>query len=87
MLRCLSMIKVVTTVHQSGDPASTTWRIHTCVVDFGEREGPLMFSSATIYPSPEAAHAASRAQALEKIRARGHSEPEDGIVWKLQVIP
>ncbi len=46
-----------------------------------------MFSSATIYPSPEAAHAASRVEALEKIRVRGHTEPEDGIVWKLQVIP
>lgn len=46
-----------------------------------------MFSPAAVYPSPETAYAASRVEALEKIRARGHSEPEDGIVWKLQVIP
>ncbi len=46
-----------------------------------------MFSPATIYLSSEAAHAASRAEALEKIRARGRTEPEDEIVWKLQVIP
>ena len=88
------MIKVVTTVHKHNDSRNdkdtkrhSTWRIHTCVVDFGNQESQLMFSPAGVYPSAEAAHAASRAEALEKIRARGHTEPEDEIIWRLHVIP
>lgn len=87
VIGCPSVIKVITTVHKSGDPGNDTLRVHTCVVDFGTQENQLMFSLAAGYPSPEAAHAASRAEAIEKIRARGHTEPEDEILWKLEVIP
>jgi hypothetical protein len=88
------MINVITTVHKHGNPVNEhdtkqnpAWRIHTCVVDFGNQESQLMFSPAAVYPSLEVAHAASRAEALERIRARGHTELEDEIVWKLQIIP
>ena len=50
------------------------------------RESPVVFSLATAYPSVQDAHVATRAEALEKIRLRGHTEPEDEIVWKLEVI-
>ena len=86
MIGCLFVITVTTSIHKSADPGNDTWRIHTCVIDLGTQESPLMFSLATAYPSADAAHAASRAEALERIRAHGY-ELEDGIVWELQAIP
>ncbi len=85
------MIQVTTSIHKSihksGGPANATWRIHVCAVDFGTQQGLIMFSPAASYPSAEAAQAANRIEALEKIRAWGHTEPEHEIVWKTQVIP
>ena len=80
------MIQVTTSIHKSGDPANDTWRIHVCVVDVGTQKPIFRFSPAASYPSAEAALAASRIEALEKIRALGHT-PENEIVWKHQVIP
>ena len=81
------MIQVTTSLHKSGDPANATWRIHVCVVDFGIQKPIFRFSPAASYPSTETALASSRIEALEKIRAFGHTEPENDIVWKTQVIP
>jgi hypothetical protein len=50
-------------------------------------ESPLMFSSATSHPSAADVLAAARIEAMEKIRARGDTESEDEITWKVQSIP
>jgi hypothetical protein len=81
------MITVTTTIHKYGDPDKNAWKIHLCVVDFGPPESPLMFSSATSHPSAADALAAARLEAMEKIRARGGTESEDEITWKVQSIP
>ncbi|MET0515122.1 MAG: hypothetical protein ABW047_07330 [Nitrospiraceae bacterium] len=80
------MIQVTTSIHKSGDPANDTWRIHICAVDFGTQAAVFRFSPAASYPSAEAALAASRIEALEKIRALGHIDAENEIVWKHHVI-
>lgn len=67
-------------------PEPTYWRAGCALVDFGSQEPSLMVSSSgQRYPSQEAAHAAMRSQALEKIRERGRREPEDQIQWKVQI--
>lgn len=81
------MITVTTTVHKDDDPDNNAWKIHLCVIDFGNQGSPLMFSPAMSYPSAAAALAAGRIEALEKIRARGYSQPEDEIMWKVQSVP
>ena len=83
----LFVIQVTTSIHKSGDPANDTWRIHICAIDFGTQEAVFRFSPPASYPSAEVAQAASRIEALEKIRALGHTEPENEIVWKNEVIP
>jgi len=85
MIGCCPVIQVTTTIQ--GNPANDTWRIHICAIDFGTQEAIFRFSPAASYSSAQAALAASRTEALEKIRALGHTEPENEIVWKRQVIP
>ncbi len=85
MIGCRTVIQVTTSIQ--GDLANATWRIHICVVEFGTQAAVFRFSPAASYLSAKAAQAASRDEALEKIRALGHTESEHEIVWKNQVIP
>lgn len=93
MLGCLQMIQVTTAVYKDrgldGDETpedASSWRVHSCTIDFGTEDPPLTFSSTWVYASPDAAHADMRTQALVKIRERGHTEPENAIRWRLHMI-
>ena len=87
------MIQVTTSVYKDRglDGKETpvdasSWRVHSCIIDFGTEEVPLTFFSTWVYVSPDAAHGDMQTQALQIIRERGHTDPEDAIRWRLHMI-
>ncbi len=86
------MIQVTTSVYKDrgahlGNPDDPdSWRVQSCKVDFGPDCEPLILSSEWVYASPDAAHEDMRAQAMEKIRLRGHTVLEQDIRWRLHMI-
>lgn len=61
-----------------------SWRVESCTIDLGQDEKLQLPVSSHLYGTPEIAHVAWRAHALEAIRQYGRREPEDEILWRLQ---
>lgn len=91
MLPSRRVITVTTVVCEvpsmaGGETPSTpgSWRVESCTIDLGPDEKLRLPVSSHLYGTPEIAHAAWRAHALEAIRQYGRREPEDEILWRLQ---
>ena len=85
------MIHVTTVISKQhwpehGPENTGSWRVQSCMIDFGAEREPLTMSSDFVYISPEYAHEDMKQQALEKIRSEGYTESEADIVWRLHMI-
>lgn len=84
------MIRVTTFIKRSPNEESPdapdSWRVQSCMIDFGVEAEPRVLLSEVVYASPVAAHQDMQTRAFAEIRRYGYTGPFEGVIWRLHLI-